>query len=70
MKENLFCNAMIITRTHFENKANGNLRMAFWITSIAHNVFYVLIKKKKKENIKTFFHMMQGLVQGHTLKRG
>ena len=33
------------------------------------NVFYVLIKKKK-ENIKTYFRMMQGLVLGHTLKRG
>ena len=52
MKENLFSyDAVIITRTHFENEANGNLRMAFWTTSIAHNVFYVLIKKKKKENI-------------------
>ena len=59
---------MIITRTHFENEANGNLRMVFWTTGIIHNVVYVLIKKKKK--IKTFFHMMPGLVVGHTLKRG
>lgn len=56
VKENLFSyDAMIITRTHFENEANGNLRMAFWTTSIAHKVFYVLIKKKRKKIFKLIF---------------
>ena len=55
MKENLFSyDAMIITRTPFENEANGNLRMAFWTTSIAHNVFYVLIKKKERKYLNLF----------------